>query len=192
MKIQQKNKYQGMTLIEVLVTVVILAVGVLAVVGLQVSSKQANYEAIQRTTASHLAFDIAERMRANSGSLNSYLLGSDIGGGSLSVPGNTCSAAPGCSGTAMAAFDLYQFETLLDGATETRNGGADNAGGLVSPQACITGPGGGGSGIYTIAISWRGLRPLSDPTINACGSGSGLYGVADEYRRVLVFTVFIA
>ena len=60
-----KNIQQGFSLIEVLVTMVILSFGLLGVAGLLVSgvSNAASSEAMSK--ASHLAADMADRIRAN-------------------------------------------------------------------------------------------------------------------------------
>lgn len=61
-----KNTCQrGATLIEVLVTVFILAVGLLGLAGLQSTSIKSNQGAYYRSQATLLAADIADRMRAN-------------------------------------------------------------------------------------------------------------------------------
>lgn len=56
---------QGTTLIEVLIAVVILAVGLLGMAGLQATSVQTNQGAYYRSQASILANDMADRMRTN-------------------------------------------------------------------------------------------------------------------------------
>jgi hypothetical protein len=61
----------------------------------------------------------------------------------------------------------------------------------VSPTACISGPGFGGNGTYTVAISWRGTMAIGNPAATTCGEGSGLYGADDEYRRVLSVSTFV-
>ena len=58
-----KNK--GFTLIEVLVSMAILGVGILGVAALQITSTQNNSDAYLRSQAVFLAYDIADRMRAN-------------------------------------------------------------------------------------------------------------------------------
>ena len=45
----------GFTLLEVMIALLIFGVGLLSVAALQGVSKRANYEALQRTTASYLA-----------------------------------------------------------------------------------------------------------------------------------------
>lgn len=56
---------RGATLIEVLVTLVVLAIGLLGMAGLQTMSIKSNQSAYYRSQASFLAYDITERMRAN-------------------------------------------------------------------------------------------------------------------------------
>jgi len=56
---------RGMTLIEVLVTTVLISVGLLGVAALQLTSLRANQEAYVSSQASVLAADILDRMRAN-------------------------------------------------------------------------------------------------------------------------------
>ena len=56
---------QGFSLIEMLVALIVFSVGLLAVAGLQTVSKQANFESLQRTTASQIAYGLLEDMRVN-------------------------------------------------------------------------------------------------------------------------------
>lgn len=56
---------RGATLIEVLVTIVVLAIGLLGMAGLQITSIQSNHSAYYRSQATILAYDISDRMRAN-------------------------------------------------------------------------------------------------------------------------------
>lgn len=58
-------RQQGFTLIEVMVAVVVLAVGLLGLAGLQATSLRFNDSAYQRSQATALAYDMADRMRAN-------------------------------------------------------------------------------------------------------------------------------
>lgn len=178
---------RGFTLIEVLITLVVFAIGLLTVAGLQTLSKKANYDALQRTQASLLAHDIIERMRANPRQLAEYI-DVELGGATLAEPTPNCTTAA-CNPTQLARRDLYDWERALDGAAELI--GDNLTGGLVSPTACITGPFGGIGGVYTIAIAWRGVTALTNPVVHDCGAASGLYGDDNEYRRILVINTFI-
>ena len=55
----------GMTLIEVLVSVVVVSVGLLGIAALQVTTLQNTHNSMLRTQASALADDILDRMRSN-------------------------------------------------------------------------------------------------------------------------------
>ena len=178
-------------MIEVLITLVIVSIGVLSSIALQLLSKRSNYDAAQRTTAAHLAEDLLERMRANPAALLDYSTVGVVGNGSRGVaPAVDCGAvAADCTEADLAAYDLWQWEQLLDGNLELSAGAG--AGGLVAPAACIRGPAFGGNGVYTVAIAWRGLTELANPVVDNCGEGSGNYGAGDVNRRVLVVRTFI-
>lgn len=59
------NRHRGFTLLEVLISMLILAIGLLGMAALMVSSLQANQGAALRSTATILSYDIADRMRSN-------------------------------------------------------------------------------------------------------------------------------
>jgi type IV pilus assembly protein PilV len=186
-----KHKSDGFTLIEALIAVVIFGVGLLTVASLQVVARKANYEAVQRTTATHLAQGMLERMRANRPALASYTGGAELvlGGGSRAAPATTCqSRATPCTAGNLALADLWEWEQLLDGSYEVANGVA--VGGLVSPTACIRGPA-GGTGTYMVAIAWRGATESDVAPADACGAADPAYGASDEFRRVVTVTTFI-
>lgn len=187
------RKQTGFTLIEVLIAVVIFGVGLLTVASLQVVARKANYEAVQRTAATHLAQGMLERMRANRRELGLfvYMEAGDLGGGSRAAPANTCQSLAGaCNSVNMAFADLWEWERLLDGTYEMAGGEA--VGGLVSPTACIRGPlGGVATGIYSVAIAWRGATASNEAPADNCGLDNPAYGVLDEFRRVITIETFI-
>ena len=59
------RRQTGFTLIEVMVSVVVLAIGLLGLAGLQATSMRFNSSAYLRSQATNLAYDITDRMRAN-------------------------------------------------------------------------------------------------------------------------------
>ncbi len=211
-------RQRGIGMIEILVTVFILAIGLLGIAGTQFMSKRANYEAVQRTTATLLANDILERMRANSAptvaaasKLPQYVAnGGGLGGGSFTKP----DVPPAAGDTeAIMLYDLWEWEQAIDG-TATETTGAESTGGLVSPSACIyttADPAAvNKSGRYMVTIVWRGTAKLSDPVNPAnpvpavdpydCGRASGKYNNTDDpdnpvvnaHRRILIVDTFIA
>lgn len=60
-----KMKNRGISLIEVLITILVIGIGLLGLAGLQSVSMKNTYQASQRSQAMWLAQEIAERMRAN-------------------------------------------------------------------------------------------------------------------------------
>lgn len=63
----QRSLQNGFSLIEVLVSIVIIAVGILGIAGLQVISIQQNRSALVRAEATKYAADILDRARVNKG-----------------------------------------------------------------------------------------------------------------------------
>ncbi len=61
------KRSRGVSLIEILVTLLVLAIGLLGVAALQGFSLQANQGAYQRTQAVNTAYEIADFMRVNRG-----------------------------------------------------------------------------------------------------------------------------
>lgn len=184
---------KGVGLIEVLISVLIISVGFLNIAALQISAKKSNFEALQRTSASILARDIIEKMRANPISLDRYRT-AGIGGATLNPPAVSCTSTSKCNSFQLAAYDLWLWEEVLDGASESRTieGVDTETGGMVNPTGCVTGPAAGGAGVYVITIVWRGLQELTNVSANGCGVGSGKYGANEEFRRILSITTYIA
>mgnify|MGYP006188879267 FL=1 len=181
----QATRQRGFTLIEILVAVVVLVVGVLGVVVLEVTSKRGTFDALQRSTATSLAEDILERMRANPNAVrtNSYNL--VLGEGLIAPPAVDCVGInASCSAAQLAAFDLYQFEQRVLGTEADTDGAA--VGGLIEPTVCVD----HAQGAVTVVVVWRGQVALADPADGAeafvadCGARS-------EFRRQFVVHSFI-
>ena len=186
-----KTRYlHGFSLIELLIALIVFSVGLLAVAGLQTVSKQANFEALQRTEASQIAYGLLEDMRVNGDAINVYLAAGEIGGGARGgEPAPNCSGASECNSAQKAAHDLWFWEQMLDGNLEMS--GNAGAGGLVLPTLCIGGPLGGGAGIYTVTIAWRGTASMTNGNASACGSAGGNYGDANAFRRIMQIPTYI-
>ena len=60
-----RNSQSGTTLIEVLITVVLVSIGLLGLAGLQLTTVQNSNSSSERFEATTLAHDILERLRAN-------------------------------------------------------------------------------------------------------------------------------
>lgn len=184
---------EGFTLVEVMITVFVVAVGLLAAAALQAVAKKAAVDAMQRTTASVLAQDILERIRSNAAQVGAY---ATQGAALTTAPSANDCATSACTAEQLVAFDLAEWWEGLEGAAEiiAQDGSTVAAGGLRSPVGCIrqNGP------LVEVVIAWRGLTAITeaatsdadDPTSDACGRGAAAFadssaGSGQSYRRVL-------
>jgi len=152
-----RTHQRGFTLVEVLVTVFVVATGLLAAAALQAVSKKAAVDAMQRTTATVLAQEMVERIRSNPLQLNNYL-GRTVKAGDASTNPPSCGTVDGsaCTPDQIVALDYAQWWRSLDGASETIGG--ESAGGLRSPRGCVRSAGGGNW--VEVIIEWRGLTAI--------------------------------
>ncbi|OYW64505.1 MAG: type IV pilus modification protein PilV [Hydrogenophilales bacterium 12-64-13] len=65
---------RGATLLEVLISIVVLAVGLLGYAGLQTVSLKNNLSAYHRSQATMLAYDVIDRIRADEPNAETYVL----------------------------------------------------------------------------------------------------------------------
>ena len=103
----------GFTLIEVLVTLVIFAFGMLGVAGLQLVSLSNMDSAQYRSIASLKASEMAERLRANSGTNYIGVSGQDKACRSSHYSDSHVAVA--CTPSELAADDLHDWGSELEG-----------------------------------------------------------------------------
>jgi type IV pilus assembly protein PilV len=182
---------RGLSLLELLVSLVVFSIGLLGIAGLQMVSKQASYEGLQRTLASQVAYGLLEDMRTNGSGISVYVAANDLGGGTLAgLPVSQCrDPDTPCSPAQKAVHDLWYWERTVDGAAEL--GIEGQTGGILFPTVCVDGPAGGVAGVYSVSVAWRGGVELADPETSQCGAGSGNYGDGDRFRRVIQVGTFI-
>ncbi|XOV90349.1 MAG: type IV pilus modification protein PilV [Pseudomonadota bacterium] len=107
-----KQHEAGVSLIEVMVAVLIMAVGILGMVGLQVTSLQLNRGALMRAEAMQLGNDILDRVRANP--TGDY---DGIGFDDAPPSSNNC-VANTCSTSQMTDFDVAQWKCSINSVDE--------------------------------------------------------------------------
>lgn len=175
---------RGISLIEVMVTLIILAVGMLGVMGIQARLQQSDMEVYQRSQALILLEDMASRLAANRNQAASYVTGA----GNPLGAGMTC---PSSSSTQLQR-DRGDWCRALQGAAEAESG--SQVGAMLGGRGCVEALGGGQ---YLITVAWQGIAPLSAPPAGiACGMNS--YNVAgsactgDRCRRVVTTVVRVA
>ena len=111
-----RGRLKGVSLIEVLISIVIASIGLLALVGTTVSSARYTKMSQYRATATQLASDLGERMRANKVGFASYDMQTDFAGQAAlpAVPGTVCNTfATTCTAAQRAAFDLQSWQVLV-------------------------------------------------------------------------------
>lgn len=127
---------RGITLIEVLVTVVILAFGLLGLASMQANSLKNNHSAFLRSQATYIAYEMFDRMRAN------RTVAIDSGSYNIAMT----DSAPTSAGSTVASGDLFIFFTALSNLPE-----GDGA------IACDT-----GTNICTVQVQWNDTRAPDD------------------------------
>ena len=106
LSLPRRQTQGGFTLIEVLVSALILALGLVGVAGLQALALKNNQSAYLRSQASALAYDLADRMRTNVAGAGSYVPGS-------ATVHATCSTTSGCSVQQAAQNDIAEWNAAL-------------------------------------------------------------------------------
>ena len=161
----QTKRIKGFTLIEVLVAILVLAVGVLGAARSQLGAMQTRQATGLMSTGVHLAGSLAERMRANprqlagDDALNAYLQFNydALTDGPPAAPGVMCFALAHCDSAQMAAFDLYEIaQALHAGFPGARVTVCRDAAVVAASGTALMWPCAGGSGApIVIKLGWR-------------------------------------
>jgi type IV pilus assembly protein PilV len=115
------SKQQGFSLLEVLISTVVLAIGLLGIAALQGNAIRYNHSAQLRSIALAQASNMIDRMQANATGVNNGAYNNVTGTGSLP----SCTT---CSSAQIAQRDIYQWNTTnaqtlpLGQGRITRNG----------------------------------------------------------------------
>jgi type IV pilus assembly protein PilV len=171
---------RGISMIEVLVTIVIVGIGLLGFAGLQSRLQVSEMDSYQRSQAVVLLEDMASRIATNRVYAANYVTGTSAPLGA----GMTC---PTSTATRQAT-DAKEWCEALQGAAETS--GTSKVGALIGGRGCVEDM---GSGVYRVTVAWQGLGPVSSPAV-ACGAN--LYDLGqctnDLCRRAVTTVVRIA
>ena len=179
---------RGFSMIEVLVTIVILMIGLLGLAGLQMKAVTAQMESYQRSQALTLLRDMGNRINANR--MNAALYQTAALGTASGVAAPACPFVAAPTGNAIADADLCEWHSSLLGAAEIQSGVA-NVGAMIGARGCITqtvAPASGVAAVYQVEVAWQGLNSTATPTIT-CGAGQ--YGADETKRRAIALPVSI-
>jgi type IV pilus assembly protein PilV len=185
----------GFTILEVLITLVLLSLGLLGIVALQGKAQRAAIESYERVEGLILIQDMVERINANRAEAFSlaYVTSTAVGGG-----GNLTD----CGAMTGAAFDLCDWGNRLKGSAEVATSGACStgngagcAGAMPLARGCITydatteladstGAVQAGTGLYTISVAWEGSSATYLPNSRqSCGAPTyGMRAVSSRLR----------
>ncbi len=104
---------RGFTMVEVLVAIVVVSLGLLGLAALQARGLKLNHGAFLQTSATLLAYDMADRMRANIAGVNAAAYDNvvlDTANPSTNPGDPGCNASPsGCTQVQLAQYDTWQW-----------------------------------------------------------------------------------
>lgn len=169
----------GSSLVEVLVSLLLLALGLLGASILQLTSLRARHESALLSAGAQLAAGMAERMRANA----TLMYGPDAGNPYLGLsyaaspdgaaPGGApaCFGAAACSAAQLAQFDIAEWKQQLHAALPgarvqvCRDAQAWDGAAQGLHWSCS----GSKGAPIVIKLGWRGRQPDGQPAVNGAG-----------------------
>jgi len=136
MKTRHSNR--GFSLIEVLVALLIVSFGLLGIAGTLLTATRSASSSYLRQNAVQYAYDIVDRMRANATAATAggpYTAA--LTAPSATTPSPNCTTTS-CSSDAMAAWDVWEWQSLLHSNLPNGLGSVTVAGGGPSNTVTIT------------------------------------------------------
>lgn len=140
----------GFTLIEVLIAMLVLSIGLVGLAALQMTSLRNSLSAYHRSQATQLAYDMADRMRAN-------VANAQLGEASVYVTQTPPSSASeqtlctttGCTPAQMAEQDLFEWNAELVDILPNGLGNIETLG-LIENRA------------FTVTVTWNDKNKIKD------------------------------
>lgn len=177
---------RGFTLIEVLITLLVIAVGVLGLAALQGRSHLAAVESAQRAKAISVSNDMASRINLNRDNLAAYVTATPLGTGDALDQDD-------CAGMAYGPDrDRCEWSAMLKGAAERLD--SANAGAMIGARGCVEliqaadpSPAVCKPAIVQVTATWQGLVETAAPSLQ-CGKDA--FG-DDRLRRAVATRIVI-
>lgn len=138
------HNQSGFSLLEVLIALLVLAVGLLGLAALQNMGLRLNHQSYERTQATILIYDMIDRMRANPAGVvaGDYLQAMT---GTPPTASQNCESSACVTSAAMAAYDKNRWIATIAGSGTQR---AALAGGQGSISAA-------GISLFNITVQWQ-------------------------------------
>jgi len=165
---------RGSSMLEILVTLLILAIGMLGLAALQGQAHTAELESYQRGQALVLLQDVSSRMEGNLANAAGYVT-TGVGTGATDAADCTTLAS-------RAAIDLCEWSKALKGSSETKGGSTVKQGAMIDGRGCVAAT--AVANVYTLSVVWQGLNKTVAPS-TACGQN--LYD-SEATRRAVTMT----
>ena len=156
-------------MIEILVTLVITAFGLLGLAGFVSRATVMGVETNQRTRASALLLDMSNRLASNKANAAAYVDATPHGAAAIAA----CAAL----GT-LALRDLCEWNNLLVGTQDALGAGATAQ--ALTFRGCVTQPN-PADPVFIVTVAWAATVP-GIPPADACAAGG--FG-DDSFRRIL-------
>ena len=158
---RRRSRANGFTLIEVLVSLVVLSIGLLGTAKLMLFSSRSNDSAYLRSQATGLAYAILDNMRANrqAAIASGYDTPANVAAAAAN-PGFSCVGVGTCSPPQVALYDVYQWKLRLD---------AGSGGALPTGTGAVITTTAGAQTTVVIAVTWDDLIA---PSLAAAGANT--------------------
>jgi type IV pilus assembly protein PilV len=163
---------RGFSMIEILVTLVVVAFGLLGLASFTTRATALGVEASQRARAATLLADMGNRIAANRPGAANY-----VGAAALGATVNDATYCASSVTTTLAARDLCEWNNLLAGSADAKSNGDVDA---LTFRGCITQPA-ASDPVFIVTIAWAANVP-GVPPADACAAG--IFG-DDSFRRIL-------
>ena len=199
-----RGRSRGFSMIEVLISLLIIQIGLLGLVGTQIVAQRAEAEAYQRAQAIILLNDMVERINASRSNVSCFAF-TNATTGTPYEGVNDAGHYSGTCGVAMVDQSITAWDRDLQGAAE-RSGSASGPkiGSIYNARGCVSSfVDAYGITEYVVAVVWQGQSDSFGPNSvaaaqssntalqQAAACGTGLYS-SDAQRRMVYDVVQIA
>lgn len=127
---------RGVGMLEILISILVLAIGLLGLAALQSVGLKYNYQSLQRTQAVMLTYDLTDKMRSNAD--GTYLINFGVDPGTPAA--GTCQLVD-CDKVQMANYDMAMWKQSIKEQL------GDNADGQITFDNVTR--------LYTITVRWK-------------------------------------